>query len=469
MSPYYLSDNQLYPFLVEHYPFPPFFPTVLAMLGGGNHAALPSYLSNVFIMVLALWFYYLWSKSVLDSRVGGLAALVLVAFMPNTISQLLVVQSEPLFLLLTMSGFWLMQRAHSARHDYITAILFALASITRTIGVLAVLVYLIKYWSIRSWRARIMTALVALMPVLLWSVYRQFHGGGDGYAGILLAGFEGNIIDNLSSQLKVNVQLMWLYWVRCFDTSIALHSRYVLSVITAIIGLGFIVRLFKGHADAQYTALYLLVLLVWPYPAQFERFIFLLMPFALVYGLFSISLLKDRVTGKAIPLFTSVYVIAITLVMLPTLAGMALKLGHDGRISGDQARSIEWLQSHDWQNTKQSQQFMARVYHFMQKAQQQVPEDSCVISTVPAYFMLHSNRKSIKPAHMNASDMEFEGDFRECDYVFMLSATPKPSVGNPPMYPFQRIKDKMIVLDLIYWDAGNSDSDVAAMLARIKD
>ena len=466
LSPYQAADKGLYTWLLSEYPFPPLFPLLLGFTGGGSMAPLPSYLVSTLMLLVALWLFYLWGRQVLGSGLATLMAVMIFALLPGTLNQLMVIQSEHLYLALVIAGFLLLQHEHYRNPGYAVALLFGLAAITRTIGVLAILTLVLHLWRRHGLLKTIMPTLVSILPLAIWSGYKFLYVESEGYISIFSAGMHGDFLSNILTQFNVNMQLMWLYWVRGFDIALSPYSFSAVAIVTLFMLYGFLVRLVRRHPDAIYLCGYLLVLLVWPYPAQLERFIFVMMPFAIIYGLYALVHIQSWLGSNVLHVAMPAYGLVMLLVMAPTLAVMWSRYISADGVSPEQARSIQWLQAPDTGKVVSSQNTMQRIYRFMQRARHHVPRDDCILSTTPAYLMLHSGRMSRKPSHHESSDNDFYMDLVECGYVLMIAAVPKPSVGNPAMYPYERIKDRMRVIDVMYDRAGDDDSYVLAMLSR---
>ena len=465
-SPYYAADTGLYTWLLSEYPFPPMFPLVLGFTGGGSMAPLPSYLVSTFMLLVALWFLYLWGRQVLGSGLAPLMAVMIFALLPGTLNQLMVIQSEHLYLALVLAGFFLLQHEHYKGRTYTIVLMFGLAAITRTIGVLAILALMLHLWRRNGLLKTIMPALVSILPLAIWSGYKFLYVESEGYISIFSAGMHGDFLSNILTQFDVNTRLMWLYWVRGFDVALSPYSFSAVAIVSLLMLYGFLVRLVRRHPDAIYMCGYLLILLVWPYPAQLERFIFILMPFAIIYGLYALLHIQAWLGSKVIHIAVPAYGLAMLLVMAPTLAVMWSRYISADGINPEQMRSIQWLQAPDTGKVVSSQHTMQRIYRFMQRARYQVPRDDCILSTTPAYLMLHSGRMSRKPSPHGSSDYDFRMGQVECDYVLMIAAVPRPNVGNPAMYPYERIKDRMRVIDVMYDRPGDDASHVLAMLSK---
>ena len=98
---------------------------------------------------------------------------------------------------------------------------------------------------------------------------------------------------------------------------------------------GLLSRLLRNRLDAWYALLHLLILLVWPYPGQLNRFVYALLPLLLVYGVAAL-LDIERTAGAAVRRnrMPAVAIAAALAVVLPSLAFLAGRAAYRTKIPG---------------------------------------------------------------------------------------------------------------------------------------
>jgi len=470
-SPFYSSSVGEHGFLLSHYPFPPLYPMFLGYVGGGSRSPEVSYLSSGIIMLAVLYVTYIWYRQLGLGRGISLASMLCFALMPVTLQHLLVIESEHLYLLLTLSGFVVLNRAVAGVARYsLPGVFFGLSSLTRTIGIIAIVAYALVVWRNHRMGRVIILLTVSILPLALWVGYKAVYFSHGGYLSSLYEGFRGDVVTNVLTQANVNLRLLWLYWVGCFDYQRMAYVGFFLWPVSLLIVGGLLMRLRKLEADAVYVAGYIVVILIWPYPAQMERFIYTILPFLLIYGVLTLCYIYSKLPGflvgsRSVPVYA--YMVLVAILVAPSLFSMWNNLYHPVAMKyTDLARTSSWLTASDVNKVKFSYEFMRRIYQSMEDVSGLVPAGECIISTEPAYLMLYSGRKSIKPKSQGVADEAFLESIRPCKYIFMMSVQSRPSMGNPPMYPFYRVKDDMQVLSVQYLSENSDDNRVASMLVR---
>ena len=124
--------------LLDTRTYPPLYPLVLGLFGGGTGALANAYVANATLLLLWTGFAYAW---LLRAGVRPLASALLAlaaAFAPATLYHAQVLWSEHLYLLLQMLLLWQLERdPPRARNVLVAGLLVGLMLLTRTAGAVA--------------------------------------------------------------------------------------------------------------------------------------------------------------------------------------------------------------------------------------------------------------------------------------------------------------------------------------------
>jgi len=464
-SPVVDVSEDFYRFIIENYSFPPLYPILLGLVGGGSHSPELSYMLSALLLVSALFIYLQWNQRVLNSAISSLLLVMLVALMPVTLRHVMLIVSEHLYLLLVLSGFLMLEKAkEQPGHLIVAGVLFGLGMLTRTVGVAAVFAFIATVLLKKNSRYKYIAMLAAVFPPACWFLIKP-SVEGSGYISDFIKIIEGDIVRNLVEQLYVNFKLLWLYWVRLFDSQGSEYAEFGAMVILIFIIIGFVYRLIDMKPDAVYMAGYTFILLLWPYPDQLDRFLFVILPFLLTYGLVGVS-------QSSVALHTSymrkgvgiLYLVLVGVIISPTLSEMLVRFNHPaGDDFSDYVRTPTWLNSQDPWRTRGNMERMRRIYTSMQRGASLVPQEGCVFSVAPPYLMFYMRRKSL-----HIPSLENDGAFAKgtvsCGYIFMMAVASFPDMGIPPMYPAQQILSEVDVMQVSYRTEGDPGSNVLSML-----
>ena len=109
-----------------------------------------------------------------------------------------------------------------------------------------------------------------------------------------------------------------------------------------------------------------------------------------------------------------------------------------------------------------------RVLDGMRGIDEHLPAGACVSSAAYAYIPLYGRRRGQPLAGVSADDEHFFARLRDCPYVFMMAATQWPRRDFPPMYPYERIKDRLEVVEVSMWDKTATKGVVLTMLGKVR-
>lgn len=471
LSPWRASDITFGARLFEHYPFPPLYPLLLAALGGGSTQAALDYSINALLQAGAVTATWCWARRAgCTTASAALAALTLV-LTPIALFTAMGLFSEPLYLAVTMTALALVaRRTPTVRAWQGAALLMGLAAVTRGVGLFAVLALLLAWaWRTRGRCAR-STPLIALAPPLVWMMFKAACGWQGSYTHNLFGNGLWPVLLGLVEQVPTNLRALAYHFVRCFDSLHGQHSALIAALLLVPAGLTWLRRLRDGEVDAVYAALYLGVIVLWPYPNHFARFLLVLLPLFGAYAGEGVATML-RVGGQAsLARFGPTLVaLLLVLIVLPGLSqvlpGIARAADADERV---QARISSWYGHDSLAEARRATAFSLRVLNVMAELGQHVPPGACVSSTMAEIFMLQSRRYSRPPPSERDPLVSLRRALHDCPYVLLLGATSFPAADFPAYYPARRLPGELQTLYRVALDPAEPGAAPLAILARYR-
>ena len=467
--------------------YPPLYPLMLALAGAGRQDSwLSGNLVTTGLLLAALAFFYLWMLRRGQSWVTALAATLALVVMPGVWRQTVLLQSENLYLLTTLAAlYWLEGAGLGPRRLVMTPqgaammvpwterlgaapglVLIALAMLTRTAGV-ALLAGVVAAWAwgrvlpglayrapLANWRVgRVLGGLVLVaVPLGLWNIV---HRPEVPYATSMARTYGdegGSMVSALLAQSLTELEALADAWPELFGLS----PRLVWLVwVVAGLGLaGLLWRAARGRADGWYVLGYLVMIVVWPFPAEAERFLLVILPMVWAaalegLGVFVAWLRRRRHPGetpgaRATGLPAGLLAGAMLLALGP---GVTLALGAwfaARPIAGQPTTMEDWRHRPIWYRASPLDEREQRAaaedtYRAMHAALARLtPAGACVLSPKPSLSMVFGHRLAwgIPRPALDAAAFEAEVRRRGCRYVLAM-ASPTPSF--PAFYPLTRL------------------------------
>ncbi len=466
LSPWRASDIDFGAQLFAFYPFPPLYPLLLAAFGGGSAMPSVNYSFDAFAQAVAVAASYCWARRIGCAVPGAVLAALSLAITPIALFTAMGIFSEPLYLALSMTALALVSGPlTSVRAWHLAALLLGLAAVTRGVGLFAAVALVLAWLSrTRGHQARLVPVL-ALAPTLVWQLIKASNGWQGGYTNTFFAGGVLSVASALIAQLPINLHALAYHFVRCFDSLNGRHSAIVLSVLLVPAGLCFAQRLRAGWTDAWYAALYLLVLLFWPYPNHFARFLLILLPLFCAYASQGVSTMLARKNMRSLGALLAPGL--MLLVLLPSCLQVVQNIaGAPDARERQHTRISSWYGHDSLTEARTSTAFSLRVLDVMVDIAAQVPRDVCVSSTMAEMFMLKGRRWARPPPGQRAALPELRAALATCPYVLLLGATTSASGEFPRYYPANRLAGDLTTLLTVPLDASPAKHASLAILAR---
>lgn len=420
--------------------YPPVYPLALALLQASElHRA---HAATTIFLLLGLLALHGWLRVEQATRAEAIAIVLLFALLPGTWLTGLLIQSEFLFLLLSLSALALISHFERSRQRealLAAAIVVALASLTRTIGVTLLLPL---FYSARqaSPRDRLLVALFALLPFLNWHL---FHRATQSYVDEIQGAYAGQGWAALQQQLSRELPALR----QGFGGNFRLDGT--MSWLADALGAGClsaaIWRLRRRTPDGLYVACTLAILVVWPYPDEARRFLWVLLPVLLGQLLLATRALSQawRLGAMGASLSRGVPA-ALALTMVLPAQAFLWQRHHLAAASplSEAAHNVLWYVP----NSADAERWVgmqAGMIATLVQAQAVVPSADCIIATRPDIVNYFAHRISAYPPAPATPDALFARQLRAsgCHFVFSIVAT-DPGRRLSPLYPLPRIPDQ---------------------------
>lgn len=469
-SPWRAAPHALGPAMFHDYAYPPLFPLLLGLLGGGSDHPVASYLAASLMSGAAVGAVYAWLRTLTVAALPALAVTAAFALLPATLLGAMGMQSEPLYTALVFAGFacWNL-RGERRLAAPAGALLVGVSALARTVGISAIAAVLAGIALDPHLRRRFALPLLVLGPVAAWVLFRFLAGMGDSYADSVRHETLAQTLEFLARQAAANPPAMWEGLRRGFDLLGTPHATAVVAAFSVLFALTWAMRLRRLETDALYLAFYLAIILVWPFPNHMRRFLQVLMPIYLFY-VYAGALAAARFAPSSAmrPALAGAYFVLLVLVTAPSTTAM---LGQVHAAQGTEAenfvRTPQWYMYDSPLRATAVMDRVRQVLEAMRGIDEHLPADACVSSPIYAYIPMYGRRRAFPVPGSKSGDEAFFDDVSRCPYVFMMAGSVWPPSDFPSMYPYERIKDRLEVIEVSLWDRTATSGTVLTMLARV--
>ncbi|MEM7542564.1 MAG: hypothetical protein AAF384_13425 [Pseudomonadota bacterium] len=469
-SPYRPLSHELFEFLLSEYAFPPLYPMMLGLLGGGSEAPQMSYLIGALFQYGALVYLFYWLRRESVSLLSSGLLVAIVGLLPTTLLHLMGVFSEQLYMLLTFIAIVLLANDKLAdRRFLIAALIVGLSAVARSAGVAAIAA-LILFWLQRTGGRRLFAVpLLAIFPLAAWQSIK------------LVAGFEASYLNSFSrggiqqslelglEQIVINLSALPVHTFLSFDFIALPSTQVVITGLSVVAAIGLVRRLTRGCYDAYYFTAYLFIIFVWPYPNHFARFLLVVLPLWLAYSLFGLSQIFAWARLARAPAYAAAAVLgSLALVCGPTTAYIleTTAVTHNTELA-EFAKTPQWYRTGRPQDAYRDMEIVQRMLESMKTLGEFVPASSCITTTTPPMVLLNAKRVARLPPPPGEGVEKLYEAIEKCPYVFMMAITSWPADGYSPMYPFHLIDDAVEVLDVAYLHPDGDDAHVISLLGKV--
>lgn len=418
--------------------FPPVYSALLGLFGVSTHLAA-AHLLTVACLFVAWFALQGWLRGEGYGSSQVLLQLVVLVLLPETLREALAIQSEFLYLALSLLVLGLLgsqPAAHRPTRLYAAAALVATAILTREVG-LSLLVPL-AVASLRVSRIATVKALaIAILPVAAW---HQFHHASVDYGRILGAVYGSDWKTALLQQLAEELPALR----SGFAGNFTLFEGF--GPLTDLLGglclLATACRALRRNLAALYVLANLAILMVWPYPEEARRFVWVLIPLLLAQPpLLLAEWRREPPTGR-IPRSLCFFMALAVLTMAVPSAAFMVKARREAATAGvPGAAGYHVWYVPDRSDAAYGVGFESTIVQALADVQAIVPPADCIMAARPDIVSYFTHRRSYFLPLESVPDAAFMPMLHEqgCHYVFAYG------VGDAryetSMYPSARIAD----------------------------
>lgn len=426
--------------------YPPLFPFILAISGGGESTLIAHLVTTTFLLSAVIAFYY-WMLGLGFPVLHAGVTAVLFMLLPGVYMEALSVHSENTYLLASLAGLMAITRAEKSGHDmwyWLGALSIAAASLTRGAGislVAAFILYLILWRPVHAW----LYAMVSALPMVLWNLLRDKQG--PSYIDSFVEKYSGISLEDLFAHLGVELHALWSGWVGNF--SISPVAQPVMGIIGAICLVGAAYRLWQRKLDGLYAVAYLLLILIWPFPAEAQRFVYVVVPVLIAQGLlFAGTLFRGRLDIR----YLDAQIIMLLCVFIVALPALMLTANRFIRLPpaelADLRHSPGWY-ALDPRDAMSNIVFDKLLVDHLRQVESMVPEGSCVYSIKPSVVGFYANRVSLIPPRQYFDQSAFDAYLKRtnCRYFYLMGFA-SPSFSEA-YYPLSRMHSSLVVISAV--------------------
>ncbi|MCK5092898.1 MAG: hypothetical protein KAR30_10265 [Gammaproteobacteria bacterium] len=440
LSPF-TSPSDTTKYFAQHSPYPPLIPIILALTGGAE-SLLVAHLTTTLFLLGSFLMLYIFAIQLIGSRLIAIGIVLVFATLAMTYMHALEILSENYYLLFCLLSIVL--AGYSEKNKKNIGVLMAVSLLAgssfliRSAGLSMIAAFTVYIWINypREWRIKLY--MIMLSPYILSKVFDFKSGESFSYISMMsgkLSLFHS--LNDVVSHMGAHIGRFINAWFNIFSatTNVGVIVVGILGILS-LIGLANRVR--KKHLDGLYLFFYILLLLLWPFSPEAERYLYPVTALMLGHAVYIVHLwVKNiRIGGLA-----KGALIAVLLINnMPALA-----FTYDRYTSALPEDFSEYRHAAIWYGNKRQVDYRGVIMiqtltEAMKAIKQAVPEDQCVYSIKPSIVGMYSGRVSIQPPLEKLSDQEFLHDVSEkgCQYFFIL---PFSSISyRAPFYPVNRIK-----------------------------
>jgi hypothetical protein len=450
----------------NHSQYPPFYPFLLAIFGGGK-SILAAHLFTAVCLLLALVAMRIWLTAHGIASTTANLAVLLIAILPGTIKISMFILSENLYLLLSLSVLSLASFSEKKDNSLLlimAAILVASATLTRTVGVSLAAAFCL-YLALKKPTRSLLCGLIALAPLIIHTVFRKFQAMEHAsYVDALVLHYSDDTLAKIIEQIQKESNFLWQGWLANFEAGMA---NIIIGLFLGLCLLSIVVRIYQRKLDGYYLLFYFTIILLWPYPAEAKRLIYVVLPIMVGQCLFFMNLIPSISLGKIYIRPVSVFTLAILIVSLPGTVLIIDRFLQPLPAELEPFRRNKFLYYSNHQIAHENLLYAKTLIVDLKILNTKLPQEATIYGIKPSIISLYSQRMTLLPPANLAADssLKLSNDKVQPLYYYMMGIT---SPSHPkPYYPLEEITDQLEILHVAKSDSGD-DAPVIAVLARLK-
>jgi hypothetical protein len=459
----YSPTSEVPHYFATHNQYPPLYPLLLGLSGGADNLLVAHVVTTLFL--LAAFGLLYWYARLLGATVAAAGALIVAfAALPGTYTQALYLHSENLFLMFTLLALALTMTGEVTRCTHyflLAAVAIAATALTRSAGITLLGAWLI-YLPLRRIPDWPKWVVAATAPVLLWGIFSSHEG--PHYLTLFTTTFQSDIFAELYAHIRIEVAALIYGWLDNISQG-GDHTPLIETVIGMVCLAGAWARLRTGELDGWYALLYLLMILIWPFPAEAQRLVFAIQPILLAQGVRLLSRLTFAVTrGSRRTLIAGLLPVTLLLMAAPDLALTIQRFRAEMPVELESfRRSPEWYGDTIANNTRRAR-FSHDLINNLRAVPQFVPKNECIFAIKPSIVGLYTERVALNPPRETQDDRAFWSEIKmaNCHYVYFMNFT---SPSFPSFYPYNRVQASLRIVKVFQMQ--DAPSFVTSMLGRL--
>jgi hypothetical protein len=447
--------------------YPPLFPFLIGLLGGGFLAA---HLLVIGCLLASVTLLFAWMRSEHLGAAPAACVCLVFALMPGTYLQALNIWSENPYLLFSLLAIFCVARAQAATAPSAlpfwcgaaSAVACAMMLRTAALPLLAALMLALLLRRPSGWGWLI---ALACSPPLLWSLWSRLHGPAQSsYLAQWTASYSGNFYSTLTAQVITELNVLSRSWRTAWlgggGSGILLAVCIAAAVMMAA---GALHRMWKLRFDGLYVAIYVIELLVWPFPAEAQRLSYVVIPVLLAQSALWAFATARRSSAKQATWLPGLAVALMLIVTLPTLFLTARRFAAFPASAPPITRHIAEAYSDDRRLADLATRSFSAKLEQMKSIGDYVPADGCVFSIKPSIVALYSGRLSVSPPGTAVGGEAFAAGISRCRYAYLMDMA-SPSFQQA-FYPAERLGQRIHPLSIA--NDGTDNGSAFSVLAEI--
>jgi len=408
--------------------YPPLFPILLG-LAGAAHDIARSYAAGALLLAACLPLVYRLGRRWLESPWAAAIAAGVVALLPALWIQAKGILSEPLFCLLLLGLFCVLDRPSR----WPLLLLMAGLALTRTVGLAVLAGY--AAWALTQWPLPPAERLRLLIPVLAgfaaygaWLLVRPADVADENTRllrehaqAFRLADAGAMLATQARSIAEAWVGSLMLFWVEGAPARVLLAGA-----VGVLAAAGLAMRFFAAKPDAWMVAAYLATYLVWPFYDQMVRFLMPVVPVLILYAFWAVGSLKPLASRRS--LAQGVLALLVASLALPALGFMQSRR----RAEGPHAAMTDWYRRPGLDEARARAQVHVDLLDDMGEIRKRTKPGERVMWVAPAYIALLADRRGVPAPPSGLAPDAYRRAVREAgpDAIFISRYHPRDTIRD---------------------------------------